>query len=61
MGLHASQFAFDDDEPLVDELGGVDGHLVLVVDGLLVVDRDQHVQNILGPSRGTILQGEGEY
>ena len=60
MGLHASQLAFDDDEPLVDELGGVDGHLVLVVDGLLVVDRDQHVQHVFRPCGGAVLKGEGE-
>ena len=58
--LHSSQFAADDDETLVDELSGVDSHLVLVANGILVVDGDEHVEHILGACRGSILEGEGE-
>ena len=60
LGLHAAQLALDDDEPLVDELGGVHRHLVLVVDGLLVIYVDQRVEHVLGaPGRG-VLQREHE-
>ena len=60
MGLHASQLAFDDDEPLVDELGRVHGHLVLVIHRLLVVDGNQGVDDILRPLRRPVPHGKGQ-
>ena len=42
--LDAAELAADDLEALVDEVGGVDGYLVLVVDGLFVVDLDDGVE-----------------
>ena len=48
LALHTTQFAADDDETLIDEVGGIDSHLVLVADSILVVGSDEHVEHILG-------------
>ena len=48
LALHTAQFAADDDETLIDEVGGIDSHLVLVADSVLVVGSDEHVEHILG-------------
>ena len=58
--LHAAQFALDDDQTLVDEIGRIDRHLVLVPYGLLVIDEDERVEHIFGPGRRVVLQGKGE-
>lgn len=48
LGLHAAKLPLDDEQALVDELGGVHRHLVLVVDGFLVIHVHQRVQHVLG-------------
>ena len=58
--LHSAQFLFNDDETFVNEVGGVDGHLVLVLDGGLVIHLNEGVQHILGTSRRAVLDGEGK-
>ena len=60
VGLHSAELPLDDDETLVDELRGVDGHLVLVVDSLLVVHRYEHIQHIFSTFRRSVLQGQGQ-
>ena len=60
LGLHASQLAFDDDEPLADEVGRVDGHLVFVLDGLFVIHINERVEHVFGPGGRIVLQREGE-
>lgn len=59
-GLDAAQLFRDDDEAFVDEVGRVDRHLVLVLDGFLVIDGDEHVDDVLGTGRGIVLEREGE-
>ena len=53
--FHTAQLLLDDDESLVDEVGGVDGHLVLVLDVLFIVDGDNHVEHIGGTLRRLVL------
>ena len=48
LALYTTQFAADDDETLIDKVGGIDSHLVLVADSILVVGSDEHVEHILG-------------
>lgn len=43
-GFDAAEFAADDLEAFVDECGGVDGHLVFIVDRLFVVDLNDGVE-----------------
>lgn len=54
--LDNAQILLDDDKALVDEVGGVDGNLVLVLDRLLVVDGDNRIQDILCLDWRVILQ-----
>ena len=58
IGLDGSEFAFDDDQTFIDEVGRIDRHLVLVVDRVFVVDGDEHVQHIRRPDRRLVFQGE---
>lgn len=60
VGLHITQLLTDDDEALVDEVGRVDRHLVLVSDGLFVIDGDEHVEHIFGQDGRTVFQRQGE-
>ena len=46
--FYSTQFLFDDNQTLVDELGSIDGYLVLVLDSFFVVDCNQHVQYVFG-------------
>ena len=48
LALYTTQFAADDDETLIDEVGGIDSHLVLVADSILIISSDEHVEHILG-------------
>ena len=60
LGLHAAKLPLDDEQALVDELGGVHRHLVLVVDGFLVIHVHQRVQHVLGTQGRAVLQREHE-
>ena len=60
LGLHTTQFAFDDEQALVDELGGVHRHLVFVVESLLVIDIDQRVEHVLGTQGGIVLERQDQ-
>ena len=56
--FYSTQFLFDDNQTFVDELGGIDGYLVLVFDGFFVVDRNQHIQYIFGTNRRVVVKAE---
>ena len=60
LAFHATQFLTDDYQTLVDELGRVYCHLVLVTDSGLVINRDEHIQHILGTGGRTVLQRHGK-
>ena len=59
--FHLSEFRLDDAQTLFDETGGVDCHLVLVFDSLLVVFIEENVEHILRPLPVVVLKGEREY
>ncbi len=56
--VHASEFLLDDSEPVGDELVGGGGNLVLVLDPVLVIDVDDHPQDILCPLGVDVTIGE---
>lgn len=58
IGVHASQFLFNYDQAVIDEIGSIHRHLVLVVYRIFIIDGDQHIQHILCPWDRNILQGQ---
>ena len=61
VGLYASEFSFDDYKPFVDELSGVFGGLVLVVNPLLIVDVNKGIEDVGRPLRESVGHGQGDY
>ena len=56
--IHIAQLTLDDAEALGDEVGGGDGHLVLVVHPVLAINGDDGVQDVLGTGGEHILVSE---
>lgn len=56
LGFHIVQFLGNLHQTFVDEVFGIDGNLVLVLDGLFVVDGDEGVQYIFGTDGREITQ-----
>ena len=61
LGFHFVELLGDFHQAFVDEVGGVDGHLVLVLDALFVVDGDEGVEHVLGTHGGEVTQGGVEH
>ena len=58
IGIDAAELLLDVLETLVDEERSAHGHLVAVVNPVLVVHLDDHIQHVLGPAGA--LVGEGQ-
>ena len=55
VSVHAAKLLLDDGQTLVDEVRRVHRYLVLVVDRVLVVHRDQRVQKVLSAGNRLVL------
>ena len=60
LALDTSQLLLDNHQTLIDEIRGIDRDLVLVLDSLLVIHRDQRIQHILRTGGGVIPQRQIE-
>ena len=58
IGIHASQLLLNNDQTFIDEIGCIHRYLVLVVYRILIVNSDQHIQDILRTRDRHILQGQ---
>ena len=58
IGIHTTQFTFDDNQTFINEFGGIYSYLVLVIDHILIIDGNKHVQNIFRTGSGYILQNQ---
>ena len=57
-GIHATQFLLDNHQTVGDEVRGIDRNAVLVVDSILVIDRNQRIQDIFRTGDRDILQSQ---
>ena len=61
LGVHIVQFARDKRDTIGDELLGLLGYLVLILDGVVVVYGNQRVDNLVGPLTVVVGIGNAEY
>ena len=60
LALDLTELSLNELQTLFNEIGGIDSHLVLVGDGLLVILLEEHIQHILGSVSVEILKRERE-
>jgi len=58
IGIHTTQFTFDDNQTFIDKLGGIYRYLVLVINHIFIIDSNKHVQNIFCTGSGYIIQNQ---
>ena len=56
--VDVAQLLLDEAETVVDEEGGAHHDLVLVLEPVVVVDRDQHVEEVVGAAFRDVVDGE---
>ena len=52
ISIHTSQFTFN------NEFGGINSNLILVIDHILIINGNKHIQNILRTGSGYIIQNQ---
>ena len=56
IGIHTSQFTFDDDQTFVNKLGSIYGYLVLIIDNILIINGNKHVQDVFRTGSRDVIQ-----
>ncbi len=56
IGIHTTQLLFNNDQTVINKVGGVHRYLVLIVYRVFVIHGNQHIQNIFGTRYGYVLQ-----
>ena len=58
IGIHTTQFTFDDNQTFIDKLGGIYSYLILIIDHIFIIDSNKHIQNIFRTGSGYIIQNQ---